>query len=99
MNTQCPSADHNNPQFDCPDDSICCICDAVLPQNPVEGSHAWNGFCSAECAAATSQNVTPPWVIICKRTEDPKLATIERIFAQAGIPSRRNGESWHAPIL
>ena len=39
------------------------------------------------------------WVMICKRTEDPKLAWLERKFKELGIPSRRNGSSWHAPIL
>lgn len=39
------------------------------------------------------------WVTLCKRTDDPKLGWIERTLAARGIPSRRNGESWHAPIL
>lgn len=39
------------------------------------------------------------WVCLCKRTDDPKLAWIERTLAQRGIPSRRNGFSFHAPIL
>ena len=34
-----------------------------------------------------------------KRTNDPKLAWIERTLAARGIPSRRNGASFHAPIL
>jgi len=40
-----------------------------------------------------------PWVCFTKRTEDPKLAWIERRLADCGIPSRRNGHSFHAPIL
>ncbi len=39
------------------------------------------------------------WVTLTKRTNDPKLAWIERELAAKGIKSRRNGESWHAPIL
>ncbi len=39
------------------------------------------------------------WEMVCKRTEDPKLAWIERQLAAQGIPCRRNGHSWHAPIL
>jgi hypothetical protein len=39
------------------------------------------------------------WVTFCRRTEDPKLAYIERWLNSEGIPNRRNGESWHAPIL
>ena len=41
----------------------------------------------------------PKWVTLCKRTEDPKLAWIERTLLARGIPSRRNGSSFHAPIL
>lgn len=39
------------------------------------------------------------WVCLCKRTNDPKLAYIEYLLDNAGITSRRNGESFHAPIL
>lgn len=39
------------------------------------------------------------WVRFTKRTEDPKLACLERQLRHAGIPCRRNGASWHAPIL
>lgn len=39
------------------------------------------------------------WVVLCKRTNDPKLAWIEYHLDRAGIPNRRNGESFHAPIL
>jgi hypothetical protein len=39
------------------------------------------------------------WVTFCKRTEDPKLRYIEHLLDERGIPYRRNGESWHAPIL
>jgi hypothetical protein len=39
------------------------------------------------------------WQTFCRRTEDPKLSAIERMLSERGIPSRRNGSSWHAPIL
>lgn len=39
------------------------------------------------------------WVQFTKRTDDPKLAWLERQLAAAGIESRRNGWSFHAPIL
>jgi hypothetical protein len=42
---------------------------------------------------------TPTWKTLCKRTEDPKLAYIEYQLDNAGIPNRRNGRSFHAPIL
>jgi hypothetical protein len=41
----------------------------------------------------------PQWVIFCKRTEDPKLAYIEWMLEGEGIDTRRNGHSFHAPIL
>ena len=39
------------------------------------------------------------WETLCKRTEDPKLRYIEALLTSRGIPNRRNGDSWHAPIL
>ena len=39
------------------------------------------------------------WVLFCKRTNDPKLGWIERQLDQRNIPHRRNGHSFHAPIL
>ncbi len=39
------------------------------------------------------------WTLFTKRTHDPKLAWIERQLEEAGIESRRNGRSFHAPIL
>ena len=39
------------------------------------------------------------WTRLTKRTNDPKLAWLEKELLQRGIPSRRNGSSFHAPIL
>ena len=39
------------------------------------------------------------WIMLCKRTEDPKLTWLESKFAEAKIPTRRHGHSFHAPIL
>lgn len=39
------------------------------------------------------------WDTLCKRTNDPKLSFIEHALDLRGIPHRRDGESWHAPIL
>ena len=39
------------------------------------------------------------WVRLTKRTEDPKLSWLEGALNAAGIANRRNGESWHAPIM
>jgi hypothetical protein len=39
------------------------------------------------------------WVMLCKRTEDPKLGWLENRFAADGIRTQRFGSSWHAPIL
>lgn len=39
------------------------------------------------------------WVMFTKRTDDPKLAWLAGQLDEAGIPHRRNGWSFHAPIL
>jgi len=39
------------------------------------------------------------WVLFTKRTDDPKLAYIERRLDALGIPHRRNGYSFHGPVL
>jgi hypothetical protein len=39
------------------------------------------------------------WVTLCRRTNDPKLRWIEDSLSRMGIPHRRRGESFHAPIL
>lgn len=39
------------------------------------------------------------WTMFTKRTEDPKLAWLERQLDEKGIPHRRNGYSFHAPIM
>lgn len=39
------------------------------------------------------------WVTFARRTEDPKLAWLERALQAVGIPSRRQGHTFHAPIL
>lgn len=39
------------------------------------------------------------WKMLTKRTDDPKLSWIERQLDRAGIAHRRNGNSFHAPIM
>ena len=39
------------------------------------------------------------WAMFTKRTEEPKLLWLERQLTGRGIPHRRNGDSFHAPIL
>jgi hypothetical protein len=39
------------------------------------------------------------WVRLTKRTNNPKLAWLQKRLAEAGIASRRNGRSFHAPIM
>jgi len=39
------------------------------------------------------------WARFTKRTDDPKLTWLERKLDAAGIPNRRDGSSFHAPIL
>jgi hypothetical protein len=41
----------------------------------------------------------PCWVLLCKRTNDPKLAHVEWLLEGEGIDTRRNSQSFHAPIL
>lgn len=40
-----------------------------------------------------------PWATFTRRTDDPKLAWLEERLAERGIPSRRRGRSFHAPVL
>ena len=40
-----------------------------------------------------------PWVQFTKRTNDPKLAWLERELTAMGVPNKRDGQSFHAPIL
>ena len=39
------------------------------------------------------------WTQFTRRTDDPKLSWLENQLTRAGIAHRRNGESFHAPIL
>lgn len=39
------------------------------------------------------------WELFTKRTDDPKLAWIEGQLDLMDIPHRRNGHSFHGPIL
>jgi hypothetical protein len=39
------------------------------------------------------------WVGFTRRTDDPKLAYLEQRLTEMGVPHRRNGMSWHAPIM
>jgi hypothetical protein len=39
------------------------------------------------------------WETFTRRTDDPKLAWLERQLTAAGIEHKREGKSFHAPIL
>jgi hypothetical protein len=39
------------------------------------------------------------WTTLTRRTDGPKLAWLEGQLDGAGIPRRRNGSSFHAPVL
>jgi len=56
---------------------------------------------AAEVVEAYKSQVVPTdvWVRFTKRTNDPKLRWLERQLTVAGIRHRRNGYSFHAPIL
>ena len=42
---------------------------------------------------------SPDWATFTRRTEDPKLAWLERELDKREIPHKRDGRSFHAPIL
>jgi len=63
------------------------------------GNLAWPNAPDADPVKVLREFVGFRWETFCKRTEDPKLSYIERMLDARGIPHRRNGESWHAPIL
>lgn len=64
-------------------------------------TQAHNDYLDPELAAGkpSRPNRSNKYVLFTKRTDDPKLAWLEKRLAEAGIKSRRNGESCHAPIL
>lgn len=39
------------------------------------------------------------WVLFTKRTHDPKLAWLQERLTEAGIANKRDGYSFHGPIL
>lgn len=50
-------------------------------------------------AIATEEIDNTKYVQFTRRTNEPKLAWIEQQLEREGIKHRRQGESWHAPIL
>jgi hypothetical protein len=65
-----------------------------------DGTEAHVGFCLA--CGGTGVGTTMAnndWVTFTKRTDDPKLAYLEERLGALHIASRRNGHSFHAPIL
>jgi len=46
-----------------------------------------------------SRLTDPRNVLLCKRTNDPKLSWLEETLRGEGIRVRRDGESYHAPLL
>lgn len=53
-----------------------------------------NGFCFLTVRVPVRK-----WLLFTKRTEDPKLAWLERQCSNRGLRVVRHGESAHAPIL
>ena len=51
------------------------------------------------CGLNMCENHHHPWVLFTKRTNDPKLSWIESELKKSGIPYKRDGHSFHAPIL
>ena len=44
-------------------------------------------------------NDATEWTTLLRRTNDPKLAWFEAFLDNLGVPHRRAGHSFHAPIL
>lgn len=63
------------------------------------GQIAWPNDPEADAREVLRKFVNIQWETFCKRTEDPKLRFIEGLLTQRGIPHRRDGESFHAPVL
>jgi hypothetical protein len=85
--TDCPTcgaADETlGPCVLCRYDSVCVAC----------------GYCTNPQCPPLSADDRKDWVQFTKRTENPKLRWIEGQLDLMGIPSRRHGRSFHAPIL
>lgn len=54
---------------------------------------------SKEKRMIVASETKPRWVRFTKRTDDPKLAWLEARLDKAEIAHRRNGFSFHAPIM
>ena len=63
------------PYDDCPPDDLCANCLAKLPEDPAEGSTAFEGFCSPQCAAGEPVScVRPMYDLLCAELgrDDPE---------------------------
>src|SRR5436853_4238145 len=92
-----------NPYDDCPP-TDCPYCHAPEQDLTECGTCKFDCVCPSHGCTNPDCEVgrkimNPTWVLFCKRTQDPKLAWIERELDKIGIPHRREGESSHAPIL
>lgn len=67
----------------------CAICDWELDP---DCDYRDNTLVCSEC-------MNTKFVLFTKRTNNPKLAWLERKLEEAGIAFKRTGESYHAPIL
>lgn len=73
--------------------------EAKAPNGQIIFNSGWGWPVDGKFTFAMKVNGLIPWVLFTKRTESPKLAWLEHQLDEAGIPHRRNGSSFHAPIL
>ena len=73
----------------------CKVCSGPLELLGVLGDRV-----HARCVACgLDQSSEVEWAVFTRRTDDPKLGWLQRQLEVAGIVSRRNGRTFHAPIL
>jgi hypothetical protein len=66
---------------------------------PKHGKQQHLSILGGKCVLCAKDDETKEWVMFTKRTNDPKLTWLEKELTKSEIPHRRNGESFHAPIL
>lgn len=75
------------------------MCDRLEADGGTPHEEAVNINENGECKYCGKEGAAVRWVRFTKRTNDPKLAWLERRLDEKGIKHRRNGRSFHAPIL
>lgn len=69
-----------NPQECCPDDTICFLCHAPLPDDPEPGTPEFDGFCGSECKEIYEQ-----WLAMGKQQRTEHLHMLQRELEERSI--------------